>query len=110
VEQRYFYDASSNLVRSIDVRGIERRYTYDDLERPLTQVLVESITNGGQPLLLEETVYADVAGADGLYRVTTFDSIRSRRVTWFDALDRAVRVEDGAGATLTAVSPTATTG
>jgi RHS repeat-associated protein len=104
VEQRYFYDASSNLVRSIDVRGIERRYTYDDLERPLTQVLVESITNGGQPLLLEETVYADVAGADGLYRVTTFDSIRSRRVTWFDALDRAVRVEDGAGATLTGVT------
>ncbi len=100
VIERSFYDGAGNLVRVIDRRGIEQRMTYDALGRKLTQRLVESISNGGAELLLEEIIYFDGQDGDGLVRMTTYDANRNATTTYTDSLGRIVRVDDpdaGAG-------------
>lgn len=102
VREEYVYDGSGNIIQYTDKRGLIHRYTFDNLERSLTETLVESISNGGRELLLSETQYVDgldsdgfyQAGDPGVYQTINFDANRNATRTDYDSLERPISVDD----------------
>ncbi len=93
-EETFYYDGDHNLVKYVNRRGIEFSTDYDNLGRERTTSMVESITNGGDELILSETVYSDAQDNDGLLRITGYDANRNVTVTRFDSLGRPVEIDD----------------
>ncbi len=94
VTERFYYDADGNLIRRINGRGIEFRWTFDAFNRERTAIVVESLTNGGAPLVISENVYVDTQDARGYYSIITYDANRNATTTYFDGLGRPVEVDD----------------
>lgn len=82
--QQIFYDANSNVVGEIDARGVERKYSYDALNRPISTTLVGGPAPGPVGLTVMSATYdleghktseTDLHGNtttyvyDGLYRL-----------------------------------------
>ena len=99
VEERTFYDGNDNVVRRTDRRGIAYATTFDNLDRELTSVVMETITNGGLPLVLARSVYTDALDANGLGAVARYDANGNSIVTRYDTFGRIARIEDAAGVT-----------
>src|SRR5207249_4916207 len=72
-----------------DKRGVVFDATYDNLNRPLTKTVAESITNGGTPLTAAAYVYNDHAAA-----VTESDANGNLTTSYLDGLHRVRLIDD----------------
>lgn len=91
------YDGEGNLIQSVDGRGITRRFTYDALGRPRNEVLVESLSQGGQSLVVGQRAYIDVPDAEALTREEVLDARGNLTTLYRDGLGREVRRIDALG-------------
>lgn len=89
VVDRVSLDAGGNILHSIDRRGTESRFTFDNLNRPLVTELREALSNGGAWLPLTRREYDDAANAE-----TTFDARGNPTLKVRDELQRPRRVTD----------------
>lgn len=88
------YDGEGRVVESTDVRGIVRKATFDLLGRQTSSTLVESLSNGGQPLLTRRTTYDDTRDSSKRTRRSDIDARGTTTTSYLDGLGRVVRVED----------------
>jgi RHS repeat-associated protein len=93
--ERVFYDGNGNIVREIDRRGVETITEYDHLDREIRRTVTESISNGGQPLVVVENIFDDQANA-----LTIRDGNRHETRQQFDAMHRPIRRLDPLGQAL----------
>ena len=94
VLETFTYDGNGNLIRYVDQRRVEFAYTYDNLDRKLTETLVESVSNAGAPLILAAYEFDDVATAEGLYAVLERDANNNITTQQYDLLDRITIATD----------------
>ncbi len=88
VTEEFAFDGNNNLVHYKDKRGMLFANTYDNLDRPLTKSVQETITNGGANLTLAAYTYDDAQSA-----VMHTDANGNATVTYSDGLHR-VRILD----------------
>ncbi|WP_239989146.1 RHS repeat-associated core domain-containing protein [Corallococcus macrosporus] len=91
------YDGEGNPIQSVDGRGITRRFTYDALGRPRNEVLVESLSQGGQALVVGQRAYIDARDVDALTREEVLDARGNLTTIYRDGLGREVRRVDALG-------------
>ena len=88
-EARWFYDGNSNVVRTIDRRGVQRASAFDALNRKISDSVVESISNAGTELTLTSIDYDDAGNA------TIVTDANGGTTTQFDdPLHRPIRIVD----------------
>ena len=88
----WFFDGNDNVVRTVDGRGIVRRFEYDHLDRKVREILVESLSNAGSELA---TLRLDINDASN--SATATDANNNSTLQEFDALHRTVRTVDAMG-------------
>ncbi|MEW6735309.1 MAG: RHS repeat-associated core domain-containing protein [Acidobacteriota bacterium] len=94
------YDGEGLLISSTDQRGIVREFSYDNLGRPLTTILQQSISASldkqldpaPEQLTLSSVEYDDTANT-----VTITDASGRKRKQELDRLGRVKRIIDGVG-------------
>ncbi|WP_226994138.1 RHS repeat-associated core domain-containing protein [Myxococcus hansupus] len=91
------YDGEGNPIQFVDGRGITRQYTYDALGRPRNEVLVESLSQEGQSLVVAQRAYVDVTDADALTHENVLDARGNLTAHYRDGLGREVRRVDALG-------------
>ncbi|MBL0698599.1 RHS repeat protein [Comamonas sp. JC664] len=91
------YDGEGNPIQSVDGRGVTRQYTHDALGRPRNEVLVESLSQGGQSLVVAQRAYVDVPDADALTHEEVLDARGNLTTLYRDGLGREVRRVDALG-------------
>lgn len=102
VSEEFTYDGVGKVIEHKDQRGIVTRQRYDNLGRALQHILVESISNGSEELVLTETQYVDGVDADGAYHQGDESSVQQIHidangnvtVTYLDSLGRTVKIDD----------------
>ncbi|WP_224365459.1 RHS repeat-associated core domain-containing protein [Hyalangium versicolor] len=95
VTESFVYDGEGHTLQQTDGRGIVRTTGYDVAGRPALEQLVESLSNGGEPLTTLERFYLDTPEADsGLVKVVEQDARLAQTVHVQDGMHREVRVED----------------
>ncbi|WP_233613369.1 RHS repeat-associated core domain-containing protein [Corallococcus sp. AB032C] len=97
VSESQSHDGEGHVIRAIDGRGVERRFTYDALGRPRSETLMESLSQGGQSLTVSERTYVDAPNPEALTREEVRDARGQLTVTYRDGLRRVVRHTDAAG-------------
>ncbi|MBZ4417857.1 RHS repeat-associated core domain-containing protein [Myxococcus sp. RHSTA-1-4] len=96
VTEALSYDGEGHVIAQVDGRGIQRKARFDMLGRPTREVLVESLSAGGQELTRSARAYVDVPEA-GLVRVEERDARNNVTTRYVDALGREVRTVDALG-------------
>ncbi|WP_148282437.1 RHS repeat-associated core domain-containing protein [Corallococcus coralloides] len=96
VSESQKHDGEGHVIRSIDGRSVERRFTYDALGRPRSETLMESLSQGGQALTVSERTYVDAPDTEALTLEQVLDARGQLTVTYRDGLRRVVRM-DAAG-------------
>ncbi|QRN93038.1 hypothetical protein JRI60_27950 [Archangium violaceum] len=91
------YDGEGAVIGRVDARGIRREFTFDMFRRPVTDWLVESLSNNGTPLDLLTRTYFDLAGPDGVTSVEEKDARDNTTRRYRDALGRELSVVDAKG-------------
>ncbi|WP_257446201.1 RHS repeat-associated core domain-containing protein [Archangium lipolyticum] len=91
------YDGEGAVIGRVDVRGIRREFTFDMFRRPVTDRLVESLSNSGATLDLLTRTYVDQAGPDGVTSVEEKDARDNTTRRYLDALGRELSVVDAKG-------------
>ena len=94
--EKFYYDGNGNVIKHIDARNIESRTEYDFLGRKRKSYLVESLSNAGADLLIEELVYDDVAN-----KVVTYNANRQPTEHFYNELHQEVKTIDPKGAEAT---------
>lgn len=96
VTESFTYDATGNLIGTIDRRGFERRGRFDNLQRPVSLELREPISGAGGWRTVSSSSYDDarrqIAITDARGNVTT---------EWHDPLGRLRQSVDALGQTQT---------
>lgn len=90
------YDGEGHVIAQVDGRGILRKAFFDALGRQTRDVLVESLSTGGQELTRTARTYVDVPEA-GLVQVEETDARSHVTGRYLDALGREVRTVDALG-------------
>ncbi|WIG95739.1 RHS repeat-associated core domain-containing protein [Myxococcus sp. SDU36] len=90
------YDGEGHGIAQVDGRGILRKAFFDALGRQTRDVLVESLSAGGQELTRTARAYVDVPEA-GLVQVEETDARSHVTRRYLDALGREVRTVDALG-------------
>ncbi|WP_217442129.1 RHS repeat domain-containing protein [Myxococcus sp. CA039A] len=93
VTESFTYDGEGHVIVQVDGRGIQRKASFDVLGRPTRDVLVESLSAGGQELTRTARTYVDVPNA-GLVQVEEADARSHVTRRYLDALGREVRTVD----------------
>ena len=97
VEETFTYDGEGAVITRVDARGVQRHSSYDMFRRPVTDTVVESLSNGGAELTLLTRTYVDLAAPDGLTSVEEKDARGNVTLRYADALHRDLRVVDAKG-------------
>ncbi|WP_240358738.1 RHS repeat domain-containing protein [Myxococcus vastator] len=97
VSEKHFHDGEGHVIRSVDGRTLERRFTYDALGRPRSEILIESLSQEGQPLTVRQHTYFDTPNSEGLTREEIRDARGSLTTLFRDGLGREVRRTDALG-------------
>jgi RHS repeat-associated protein len=91
------YDGEGAIIARVDARLVRREFTFDMFRRPVTERLVESLSNDGTPLEWVTRTYFDVAGPDGVTSVEEKDARGNPTRRYLDALRRELSVVDAKG-------------
>nr|AYM53998.1 hypothetical protein [Pyxidicoccus sp.] len=94
VSETQVHDGEGHVILSVDGRGVERHFTHDALERPRDEVLVESLSQNGQPLTVTSRTYVDAPDSEGLTREEVRDARQNLTGVYRDGLQREVRRVD----------------
>ncbi len=94
VDESFTYDGEGFLVARVDGRNVERKFSFDMLRRPVTDKLVERLSNSGAELALLTRTYSDTASPDELAFVKETDARGNATWRYFDALGRELSVVD----------------
>ncbi|NVJ24144.1 RHS repeat protein [Myxococcus sp. AM011] len=95
--ERQFFDGEGNPISTWDVRGLERRFTFDALGRVRSEELVEGFSGASFWLTVSQRTYEDALGLDGLTRENVLDARNQLTVLYRDGLKREVRRVDAGG-------------
>lgn len=91
--EKFYYDGTGNVIKHIDARNIESRTEYDFLGRKRKSYLVESLSNAGNDLLIEELVYDDAAN-----KLVTYNANRQPTEHFYNELHQEVKTINPKGA------------
>ena len=94
VVEKFRYDGNDNLVQHVDKRGFTFLSSYDNLNRKLSDSVIETATNNSRELTLMEYQYDDPANSNGQYDVTEIDANGNITQKTYDALGRVTIIND----------------
>ncbi|WP_254614821.1 RHS repeat-associated core domain-containing protein [Myxococcus sp. CA056] len=90
-------DGEGNPIVTWDVRGVERRFTFDALGRVRSERLLELFSGANFWKTISQRTYEDSPGPDGLTREDVLDARNHLTALYRDGLKREVRRVDPAG-------------